>query len=393
MRTVSDAERRARLGRRHALAAPEADAESATRAVVCLHGTEPASVYLSVAARTPSSMTDVEHALYEDRSIVRNLAMRRTVFGFPRDLLPAAYGSAGARVAGIQYRRLLAEAAQAGVADPEAWAVTQTDALLALLAERGPMPLAAVRRELPELGRTVTRSAGKSYEAQTSLARALLVVLDARGVLTRGRNTAGWKTSRPAWVPVGDWVGAPVEPLAEQEGYAELVSRWLLRFGPGTEDDVVWWLGATKAAVRRALADVGAVAVALEDGTPAWLHPDDTDEVDAPEAWAALLPSLDPTTMGWKGRGFYLGEHAEHIFDRNGNGGPTAWWNGRIVGGWTQDDDGRVVVVPVDGWPRGAKRVLEDRAEELTAWLGGDVVRSIYQSPLIRSYAAGGSPT
>ena len=94
------------------------------------------------------------------------------------------------------------------------------------------------------------------------------------------------------------------------------MSRWLLRFGPGTEADVVWWLGATKAAVRRALADVGAVEVRLEDGRPAWLHPDDADEVSAPEGWAALLPSLDPTTMGWKERDFYLGPHAEHIFDR-----------------------------------------------------------------------------
>ena len=115
------------------------------------------------------------------------------------------------------------------------------------------------------------------------------------------------------------------------------MESWLRTFGPGTEADVVWWLGATKGAVRRALADVSAVEVALADGTPGWLLPDDVDEVAAPEGWAALLPALDPTTMGWKQRDFYLGEHAAKIFDSNGNGGPTMWWNGRIVGGWTQD--------------------------------------------------------
>jgi hypothetical protein len=89
--------------------------------------------------------------------------------------------------------------------------------------------------------------------------------------------------------------------------------------------------------------------------------------------------------MGWKERGFYLGDHAERIFDGNGNGGPTAWWNGRIVGGWTQHDDGTVVVVPAGDLPRGAAKALAGEADRLGAWLDGDVVRSIYQSPLVRA--------
>jgi hypothetical protein len=89
--------------------------------------------------------------------------------------------------------------------------------------------------------------------------------------------------------------------------------------------------------------------------------------------------------MGWKERGFYLGGHAGSLFDANGNGGPTAWWDGRIVGGWTQDDAGRVVVVPAERLGKDAKRALDEKAEALTDWLDGDVVKSIYQSPLVRS--------
>jgi hypothetical protein len=92
--------------------------------------------------------------------------------------------------------------------------------------------------------------------------------------------------------------------------------------------------------------------------------------------------------MGWKERGFYLGAHAEKIFDRNGNGGPTAWWDGRIVGGWAQEPDGTVLVVPADPLPGAAKRPLAAAAERLTTWLDGDVVRSIYQSPLARGHQA-----
>ena len=124
-----------------------------------------------------------------------------------------------------------------------------------------------------------------------------------------------------------------------------LVERWLRTFGPGTEADLVWWLGATKGAVRRALGELGAVEVGLGDGV-GYLLPDDLDDVPEPEPWAALLPVLDPTTMGWKQRDFYLADDdVPHLFDSNGNAGTTAWWDGRIVGCWVQDDDGVVSVV------------------------------------------------
>ena len=74
-----------------------------------------------------------------------------------------------------------------------------------------------------------------------------------------------------------------------------------------------------------------------------YLLPDDLDDVPEPEPWAALLPVLDPTTMGWKQREFYLApDDVPYLFDTNGNGGTTAWWAGRIVGCWVQDDDGVV---------------------------------------------------
>jgi hypothetical protein len=179
------------------------------------------------------------------------------------------------------------------------------------------------------------------------------------------------------------------DPLPEHEGYAALVAAWLRSFGPGTEADLVWWLGSTKAAVRCALADVEAVSVSLDGGDVGWLLPDDVDLVADPGPWAALLPSLDPSTMGWKGRAFHLGDHLDKVFDRNGNGGPTAWWNGRIVGVWCQQPDGRVEVVLAEDVPRAAARALDAKADELTAWLDGDVVRSIYLSPLARRHLAG----
>jgi hypothetical protein len=182
-----------------------------------------------------------------------------------------------------------------------------------------------------------------------------------------------------------DWMGGPVTPVDSAEAYAQLVRRWLERFGPGTVDDVVWWLGATKGIVRGALADVGAVEVELDGEKVGWVLPGDEGDEPELEPWAALLPVLDPTTMGWKGRDFYLDpSDRPYLFDGNGNAGTTAWWNGRIVGCWVQEPSGTVRVVARHHLGPDADRALAAEAGRLTAWLGGTVVSSIYASALQR---------
>ncbi|HEX3931902.1 MAG TPA: winged helix DNA-binding domain-containing protein [Nocardioides sp.] len=389
-RHIDDGERRRRLGARHGLAAGVGGGVdgslAAARAVVCLHATEPASVHLSAWARSGVARDEVDRALYAERSVVKQLAMRRTVFAFPAELLPAVWGSASARVAGQQRRRLAQEMQRAGIAaDGETWAEQQLETVRQMIADDGPLTTAQVRAALPELDARVTRGRG-TYQADVAVAASVVVALAASGAIVRGENDGGWKTSRPRWTDAAQWLGEPPAPLSETEGYAALVAAWLRAFGPGTEADLVWWLGATKAAVRRALCDVDAVPVSLDSGGAGWVLPDDVDPVPEPGSWVSLLPALDPTTMGWKERGFHLGPHAESVFDRNGNGGPTAWADGRIVGVWCQPDGGEVEVVLVEDVPPATKRALDDKAAELTAWLDGEVVRSIYLSPLARTH-------
>ena len=160
--------------------------------------------------------------------------------------------------------------------------------------------------------------------------------------------------------------------------------RWLHAFGPATEADIKWWFGTTLTATRQALAAVEAVEVDL-DGTPGYVLPTDLDDDAQPKPWAALLPGLDVTTMGWAQRDWYLGDHKPQVFDTNGNAGPTAWWNGRIVGGWHQDQDARVEVTLLEDIGRQGRQALSRKADELTAWLAGTRISPRFPSPLSKS--------
>lgn len=389
MRHVSDRERRARIAARHGIAPRNryADPVAATRGMTVLHATEPATVYLSLHARCCGlTVTDVDRALYEDRSLVKQLAMRRTLFVFPRELLPAAWGSASARVA-AQHRARLAKEVEAGglATDGAAWVDAACAAVLARLADGHEASAHALREELPELSGRVDVAVGKAYGGSIPIAPRVLTQLAVEGAIVRGRNGGHWRVSRPHWTSMQTWLGEVPEPWKEGEGYAALVAGWLRTFGPGTTGDLQWWLGATAGAVRQALAAVSAVEVSLDDGATGWLLPDDIEEVAPPEPWAALLPVLDPTVMGWKERGWFLGPHADALFDRNGNAGTTAWWDGRVVGCWVQDGRGVVRVHLLEEVPAAGRGALDAEAERLTTWLDGVRVGTVYPSPAMKA--------
>ncbi len=393
MRHIDDHERRARLARRHGLPVGHADALSATRAMTVLHATEAATVHLALWARVPGlTVADVDAALYDERLLVKQLAMRRTLFVFPGDLLPAAWGSAAARVAVQQRTRLAKWVVEAGIADDApAWIAAASADVLAAMADGVPRTTRELRDLVPALeGRFTIGSPEKSWGGDFPIGAWVMTMLGAEGRVLRGTNAGHWRLNKPTWVRSDHWLDQPPAAWPEDKGYAELVRRWLGTFGPGTETDIVWWLGATKTIVRRALADVAAVPVALDDGGTGWVLPDDVD-AEAPVApRAALLPTLDPTVMGWKERAFYLDPaDTPYLFDSNGNAGTTAWWDGRIVGCWVQDDDAVVRVVLRHDVGAEAAAALEAEADRLTDWLDGVRIGNVYASPQMKGAQLG----
>ncbi len=215
----------------------------------------------------------------------------------------------------------------------------------------------------------------------------VLTTLSAAGRIVRASNDGAWITSRPRWAAMEAWLGEPLSPPPAREGVAGLVERWLRAFGPGTAADLKWWLGSTVGAVKQALHDLQAVEVELDGAATGYLMPDDLEPASAPEPWPALLPPLDPTTMGWYERDWYLGPYKQQLFDTSGNGGPTVWWDGRIVGGWRQDDAGEVELQMLEDPGEDGRDALEVEAARLTEWLAGTRVLPRFPSPLSKERA------
>lgn len=169
MRTLDIAERRARLARRHHLATETRarQVESATAGMLCLHATDPATVYLSAWARVEKlSVADVDKALYVDRSLVKHLAMRRTLFDFLREILPVAQAGASARVADAESRRLVRDVEKAGLFENgELWLERASAAVLAELVDGREATSSELRTSIPLLEGTMTYGAGKAWVA------------------------------------------------------------------------------------------------------------------------------------------------------------------------------------------------------------------------------------
>ena len=91
---------------------------------------------------------------------------------------------------------------------------------------------------------------------------------------------------------------------------------------------------------------------------------------------------------GLEGAGLVPGEPwSRALFDRNGNAGPTIWFNGRVVGGWAQRRDGAVAARILEPVPPEAEDRIAAEAERLTAFLGAVRVTPRFRTPLEKGLA------
>jgi hypothetical protein len=390
-RHVPVEERRARLARRHLLL-PEDRTDDVARiadAVVALHSSDPVTVYFSAMARMRHpSVEAVERALYDERTVVRHHAMRRTLWVGTPDVVRLMHAAATLRLVGPEHRRTARLLAANGIEHPEAWLADARDQVLAALERHGPMTARSLGSAVPALRHQIVMAPGKPYSATVSAHTRVLLCLGFEGRLVRTRPTGTWVNGAYTYAATDHWIEGGLGGIGERDAARELALRWLRSFGPGTAADLQWWAGWTAATTRRALADCDAVEVRLDDG-PGWVAPGDETPEEPVPGWVALLPSLDPTTMGWKQRAWYLPPSAERAFDRMGNAGPTIWVDGRVVGAWGQTEHGEIRTHLFEEPAADALAAVRRRVAELTEMVGDTRFTVRFPSPVSTALAKG----
>ena len=393
---VSVAQRRGRLVERQLLGAPVGSVGEVAESLVALHATDPVTVYLSARARSGCAAEDVDAALYQERTVVRMLGMRRTVFVVPAGLADVVQAACTDDVAKRMRRGLEKDLAAGGVGDGDAggWLRSVEDGVLRALAARGGGATGAqLSTDEPRLRTQLVYAPGKAYGGAANITSRVLVLIAAEGRTIRGHRRGGWSSGQfewflpEAWLDAGekDGLGAGLDAGAAR---AELARRWLTAFGPGPVADLQWWAGWTGAQTKAALAALPTAEADL-DGQPGVALADDLDFPSDVPAVAALLPALDPTPMGWQARDWYLDpRHVPVLFDRTGNVGPSVWWTGRVVGGWAQRASGEVAYRLLEDIGADGAAAVAAEAAALEGWLGTARVTPRFRTPLERELTA-----
>jgi hypothetical protein len=382
--------------------AQTADVVQLTRDIVALHATGATGPYLSLWARMGDfERAGLETALYERRELARVLCMRDTLHVVPSDEVALFFQAYSERRTWAEFREQGALLVQAGLCQAEEAETVLRDLhgrVLDVLAEKGPCTVRKMGQAVPELKAKVRHSVGKPYEGQFSIGSRLVSSMCALGLLIRARPRGTWRSSLYEYAALSDWLpDVDLDSVTPEEARAWVLRGYLAAFGPTTFDDVQWWTGFSKGETEEALGalkpevvEVG-VEMDIEDSGDAHLMLiDDAQRLRdfaAPETpYVFLLPALDPYIMGYRDRRRFLAaEHRAKVFDRAGNGMPTVWANGQVVGAWGQRKDGSVTYGLFEAVGEEERALVEGKRKQLEGFLGGEVVPQRTHTPFTRA--------
>ncbi len=369
---MDEEQRRARLAVCHHLTPSTRHDDLAALAddLVAFHSTDPVTAYLSACVRMEHpSLEAVRRAIYDDRRLIRHHAMRRTLWLATPEVTRQMHAAATRKLVAPERKRLLDLLASADIADPERWLDEARTQTLDHLHAHGPTAARDLGRDVPALRQPLIMAAGTPWEQRVSAHTRVLLLLGFEGAIVRAQPLGSWVSGAYRYAAADDWLPGGMGDCDLRAAAEALTRRWLRTFGPATTDDLRWWMGWTLTLTRRALTDARARPIELGGGT-GWLAEDDPGHTAEPTPWVALLPSLDPATMGWKQREWYLPEAAADAFDTRGNAGPTIWVDGRVVGAWAQTKDGRLHQHYFEQVAAARRCEVDQRAAELRCWVG-----------------------
>jgi DNA glycosylase AlkZ-like len=351
----------ARRMARHALTEPATDLGPADIAgVLCgAHAQVLSAAELSIGRRIAgATRTDVQRALWEDRTLVKTFGPRGTIHLLPAGDLPMWTGALSALPSSVPAHP-----------DPVRFTPEQAEEVIAAIGD----VLADTELTVDELTEAIVDRTGawageptmEAFQGRWPRWRQLTSTAAHRGMLCFGPNR-GPKvtyTNPHRWLP-------GFRPDEGDAALRTLLARYLYAYGPATPQHFARWLSIP---TRRAAELFDELAGELEsvelDGVPSWVLGGDTGAPQQPHRGIRLLGYFDAFVVASQPRErLYPGAAATRGLTPAGQAGnyPVLLVDGVVGGLWHQRRAGRrlaITVEPLGALTAAQRRQLDDEVE------------------------------
>ncbi len=343
---------------------------------------------ISLWARTRGlRASDVEEALWVDRTLVKMWCLRGTVH-----IVPSADHALFVRGCTRRANRSLAWMARAEI--PPAAVERVIDAIGRVLTHPLTKKELAVRMS-KSLGLKTSSKSGRGWGGAANATGfeidgtvvslgGILFMACMRGVACSGPNRGSEATFvRPdAWIP--RWRDMPVEDAED-----ELLRRYLRAFGPSTVSDFAVWTYMTALDAREVWARVeNELAPVRVNGRTTWVVRTDVPALerasfDRPSV--QLLPFFDSFLLGHKDKGHIVdATHYKRVYRPQGWISPIVLVNGRAAAVWALERKSRRLamrVEPFRDFPAAVRSRVKEEAEDLGRFLDMSEVVTTFRRP------------
>ncbi|MGY5881270.1 MAG: winged helix DNA-binding domain-containing protein [Candidatus Thorarchaeota archaeon] len=341
-----------------------------------LHSTDYWTPYFSTWARIGDfDAKDMFESLDNGRNLVRTHAFRTTIHVMHVDNLSMIISATGPSLFRAyrtdKYRKVDVLTDE----EIEDMLSSVKDAL-----REGPLRTSDLKKSVPDVGEHV---------------RSTLLMLMARGEVVRAKAKHS-RSNLTSYALLDQWVdGFKLKITNEQDAITNLIQHYIERFGPVSVDDIAWWLRQTKTTVKGAISSLGGEIDTIKGGEKEkYMWHSDFDaalSIEKPkEDLVWFLPYEDHFLKAFIDRTDFIEESIQPMFfpaDRKhfwpsnsdapqimpskgsratGEVRPTIWLNGRVVGRWEIDDEGKQKKVVMSIYEKDAKKRLS-KIEEVRA--------------------------
>jgi hypothetical protein len=328
---------------RQALTEPTMDRDPAAIAgLLCgVHAQVLSAAELSIGRRIAgAARTDVQRALWEDRTLVKTFGPRGTVHLLATADLPMWTGALSSLPSTVPMHP-----------EPVRFSAEQVDEVIAAIADA----LDDAELTVDELTEAIVDRTGPWAAERTMEAfqdkwprwRQLTSTAGHRGVLcfgsNRGRNVT--YTNPHRWLP-------GFRPSDGDTALRTLVSRYLHAHGPATPQHFAKWLSIPPRRAAKLFDELAGELEGVEvDGMPAWTAAGDTGAPEQPHRGVRLLPYFDAfVVVGQPRERLYPGAAATRALTPTGQAGnyPVLLVDGVVSGVWHQRRSGRTLAITVE---------------------------------------------